>query len=104
MRAGDLRHRLEIQTATETLDTFGEPITTWATTVTRWGSVNPVIGRERFQANQITPETTHTIKLRYYALSAKQRIKWGTRIFNIENLYHTEEIKRDTIVMAKEDS
>ncbi len=103
MRAGRLRHRLEIQTVTETLNTYGEPTKTWATDATRWGAIEPLTGRERFQANQVQAETTHTVRMRYYALSAKQRIKHGSRYFYIENVINTDERNIETIAMVKED-
>ena len=46
MRAGRLRHRLNLQESTETRNAHGEAIITWATSYTVWGAVEPLSGSE----------------------------------------------------------
>ena len=49
MEAGQLRHRVTIQQATETTDGFGGVTQAWATFATVWAAVEPLTGREYLQ-------------------------------------------------------
>ena len=87
IRAGELTHRLEIQQATETQNDHGETVETWATVAERWGSVEPLSGRELMEAQQVRPEITHRVRLRYYeGLTSSHRFKHGTRVYHIQSL------------------
>ena len=44
MHAGRLRHQFTIESATEVVDSVGQPVKTWGTFATVWGSVQPVAG------------------------------------------------------------
>ena len=48
MRAGQLRHRISIQTPTETQDDAGAIVTTWTEIVETWAAVEPSSGSERW--------------------------------------------------------
>jgi len=50
VRIGKLRHRIALQSITTAKNAFGEDIPTWATYSTVWGSVEPLTGRELFNA------------------------------------------------------
>lgn len=82
--AGDLRHRLEIQRATEANNAFGESLQTWSTLTTRWGAIDDQAGTELRHAQRVNAQVTAVVKLRPYdGLTAKDRFKHGTRILNI---------------------
>lgn len=83
MRAGLLRHRLEIQAVAGEQAGSGEPSKEWTTTATVWGSVDPLQGRERMMAQQVQSEVTHRIVVRGRDVSPANRIKFGDRIFNL---------------------
>jgi|LakMenE18May11ns_1017448.scaffolds.fasta_scaffold9955048_3 SPP1 family predicted phage head-tail adaptor len=84
MKSSTLSERIEIQSATETQDAFGQMGKTWITNQVRWCSINPLNDREQFYAAQIRPETTHRITFRYFEnLTHKHRLKKGSRIFDI---------------------
>ena len=51
MRAGELRHKLIIQTPTETADGLGGYSVAWDDAKTVWGALWPLRGRE-YLANQ----------------------------------------------------
>ena len=65
MRAGLLRHRIVIQSSTESRDTIGGVTKTWTNDATLYGTVSPLNGRERFEAQQVTPGLSHKAWLRY---------------------------------------
>lgn len=65
MRAGNLRHRVIVQTRTDTQDSHGQPIPTWSTYATRWASVEPITGSERFVDDQDYAVIRHRVGMRY---------------------------------------
>ena len=65
MRAGRLRHRLNLQQQTATQDSFGGAIITWATTATVWGGVEALSGSENFTADQVQSSLQVRIIIRY---------------------------------------
>lgn len=89
MNAGKLRHKVEFQEdtgATRPRDGMGEPVERWRTAFEAWAAVEPVSGREYWQARQVQADVTHKVTVRYRAgLSAGMRVKWGGRY-----LYLTE--------------
>ena len=109
MHIGKLRHRLDIQNCAtssgETQDTFGEPIRTWTTSETVWASVEPLTGRERFQAQQVQPEVTHKVKMRYNtSVNAKSRLLYGSRVLQVEAVMNPEERNAEFEILCKEDT
>lgn len=51
MQAGNMRHRLTVQTAVETQDqTTGELVRSWTTVATVWANILPMKGRELMSA------------------------------------------------------
>ena len=52
MQAGKLNRRITVERIEEDLDDSGYPTETWKTYCKRWASVQPLQGRERFEAQQ----------------------------------------------------
>ena len=92
MQAGTLRHRIAIQSATETQNVYGEKIKSWSTDVTVWGSIRPLRGQERFLAQQISPEVTHKIIIRGgQTVTPANRLLFNSRYFYIESPLDADE-------------
>lgn len=90
--AGQLRHRVEIQSRTTTRGTRGQETGTWATVATVWAKVEPLSGAEVTQARQQFASASHRVTIRYYAgLTPKHRFLFGDRALNIEFVQNTEE-------------
>ena len=70
-QAARLRHRVTLQEAASAADQYGQPVETWAAVATLWASVEPLRGREFYQAQQVN------------GVSEKQRILYGSRILEI---------------------
>lgn len=103
MDIGSLRHRITIEEATETLTSIGEVTQTWATFATVWAKVEPLNGREYWQSAQINSEITGKITIRYLEdITTKMRIKFGSRIFNIEAILNSEEKNKEMTLLIKE--
>lgn len=87
MQAGKLRNRVIIQRDTgTTVGAGGHVVPDWTTLYSRWCSVHPRGSREFFRANQVQADITHRIVMRAGGLdgvTTKDRIKFGSRIFQI---------------------
>lgn len=100
---GAYRHRVTVQVVTETQNSQGEPSTDWADETTVWTSVEPLVGRELLLAQQTVALVTHRVGLRYLAgLTAKKRLVFNGRTFNILNVMNLEERNREMEIMAQE--
>ena len=64
MQAGKLRHRIQIQSATET-NTNGQVTRVWSTVATVWGEISTLGGRELYRAQQVVPEAKYSARMRY---------------------------------------
>ena len=87
MEAGKLRHVVTIQTASESADSFGEPLKTWGSNSTAWASIEPLSGRELLTAQQYFAEATHRVRLRHNsAVTPSARFAFGSRYLQINSV------------------
>ena len=96
MRAGDLRHKITIQTRTEVSDGMGGYTETWADTYGAWAAVWPIRGPERLNYMQLESQISHRIRIRYRnGITRKHRIIFhdvdGNRTFNIKEIINPDE-------------
>ena len=89
MRAGNLRHKIDIQSYTVAPSSYGEPVKTWANTLSsRWASVQYLSGSEGFGGEGM-PERlasqTAIFVIRYSSISIDQtmRVVHGSKNWNI---------------------
>jgi len=108
MKAGKLRHRIELQSNAPTQDSYGEPIASWTTDDTVWASIEPLSGRELLRAQEVHAEVTTRIRVRYpgalgaSTLTADDRIKHGARIFEIAAVINPDERDRELELLCVE--
>ncbi|MBK5203855.1 MAG: phage head closure protein [Polaromonas sp.] len=84
MNAGQLRHRVILQTLTVGQDEIGQPVTTWTDTATLWADVRYLSGLSAIKAGADVSLSKVSIRLRYRAINAGQRIKQGVVLYAIE--------------------
>lgn len=84
MNAGQLRHRVTLQTLTTGQDEIGQPVTAWTDTATVWADVRYLSGLSAIKAGADVSLSKVSIRLRYRAVNAGQRVKHGTVIYAIE--------------------
>ena len=65
MRAGGLRHKIELQSAVETQDSFGQPAPTWSTYATAWASVEVESVSELAQSEKWVNQRRYTLTVRF---------------------------------------
>lgn len=105
VRAGRLRFAVLIQSSTDSTNSLGEPVESWATV--SGGSVQadiePISGREYQAVQQIAAETTHKVTIRYLSgITPKYRVLYGSRVFDILAVRDLEERGRVTELLCRE--
>lgn len=92
IRAGELRQRIIVETETMATDASGGALPTYATLATVWAKIEPMDGAEKYNAQQTSASITHKISIRWRSgITAKHRVKYGTRIFRIVSVLDMEE-------------
>ena len=106
IRARDLRHRVVLEAEAPAPDGGGGQGDPWAaatTIATLRASITPLSGRERLHAQQLEAGVTHRILLRYRpGVTARQRLRFGDRLFNIRAVIDVEERHRWLEILAEE--
>jgi SPP1 family predicted phage head-tail adaptor len=84
MRAGKLRTRIIIESASEAIDSVGFPVLTWTTFATIWGGVVANNGKEFLEAREVHSSLSRIITMRYLAsVTPQMRINDGGVYYNI---------------------
>lgn len=84
MRAGQLRHRVTLQSFTATQNGYGEESRSYSDSATAWASIEPVTAAERLDGGQVSPSATHRIRFRERTdITPTMRLKFGTRTFEV---------------------
>jgi len=84
MQAGELRHRVTIQSKVVTQNTYGEEELAWSDVATGWAAVEPLAGREYLEAKQVQADVTTRIRMRYRgSIRPEMRAVWGSHIYDI---------------------
>ena len=70
------------------LNELNEEVVEWEPLVTRWARIEPLSGREFWNAQQSQSAVTHLVSLRgvVRGLTTQHRLQMGRRIFNIESI------------------
>ena len=107
MKAGALRHSVTVQRLTGSAQTpEGEPDLTWTDYWSGNASIDPLLGREYFAADQVQSETDTKIGLRYEAggndeITAAMRVVFGSVVFNIVSPVNVRMMNREWVLYCK---
>lgn len=63
----------------------------WATTATVWALVEPIQGTESPLYNSQWPSATHAVTMRYYALTPRHRLLFGSRVLEVSGAINLQE-------------
>ena len=105
--AGRMRDRITFQTYNGTVDAHGDirddVDTNWTDACTVWAAIDPISGREFYEAGQNQSEVTHKIRCRYFAgLTTAMRIMHQGRKYRIISVIDWETRHESFLIMAKE--
>lgn len=85
MNPGRLRHRITFMHLVKGQNEVGDDVLVERPWKTVWASVEPLKGREYFEARKIESEATHKIIIRYLpGITPDMKIDFKGRIFNFE--------------------
>lgn len=102
MRAGELRHRVDVQRAVERR-TDGATVISWEDEyLSVPASVEPLIGREVTQAQAVSERVTVRVRMRYLPITSRHRLVMGRRGFNILSAINPDERMRETVCLCEE--
>lgn len=106
LNPGDLRHRVQVQRPSETRSPLtGERTKSWTTDALRWAKIEPISGREFFEAQQQQNVTTHRVTIRKYAsLTTEWRFVRNGRAYNIEFIQRPEEVDEMVVCLCREEA
>ena len=103
MRSGLLRHRIEVQEATETEDARGGPIKVWKTVAKRQASIRKLKGTEKYHEQRLDSRITHKFTIRFFEdLTPSFRFLFRGRIFHIIGIDNDKEINHKMEVDCQE--
>lgn len=103
MEFGKLRHRVIIQNVSEGVDAYGSPTETFSDLVTLQCSIEHITGREYFAGDHVNSDAEYKITTHWYAgVKQGMKLKFGTRTFDILNVYNVSELNREMIITCKE--
>jgi len=87
MNFGKLDRKIQIQTFTETSNSFGESIKSWATLFSPWAQVKYSTGSEGFVDNIEVEGQTLTFIIRYRpGITTKMRVLFDGGTYDIESI------------------
>jgi SPP1 family predicted phage head-tail adaptor len=82
---------------------YGERITTWSTVAIVWAAVEPLRGREFFDAEQVQAEISHRVIMRYRSgRESTMRLLHKERVLHIGTIIDVDERHREMQLMCRE--
>ncbi len=100
---GALRHRVVIEQPVRTQNDSGGWTTVWTEVATVWASVEPLSGGEQLRAMQLEEKISHRVTIRHRTgITAKMRLNFGGRLFNIRSALDRKERGRWLDILADE--
>ncbi|NLW92374.1 MAG: phage head closure protein [Syntrophomonadaceae bacterium] len=104
MRAGELKKRITIQRETFVKASGSyEHVSTWTDVATVWAAVEPLRGREYFQALETHSEEIIRIKIRYRSgITNEMRVKYGKRLLYIQSVIDVNERHQELELLCVE--
>ena len=104
MSAGELDKRIQIRDFTMALNAMGTPVQTWYTLDTVWAKIEPLTGKEYFDAQKENAEVDTRVKIRFRRkMKPSQRLLYGSRLYKIQSIINPKEDHKYTIIMCKEE-
>ena len=100
---GSMREQITIQSLGTTRDTGGGISSNYSDSQTIQASIKPLNGKEVYKQGKLQDNVTHEIMIRFNSsVTAKNRIKLGSRFFNIRSVINVDERSRYMKILAEE--
>jgi SPP1 family predicted phage head-tail adaptor len=105
MRAGRLRHKVSVQSRSQSLNSYGEPSNSFSqvTDGSVWASIEPLTGGENPTGDSREAVVSHKIVMRYMEnVSPTYRIVFGSRVFDVVSVINKDERNIGLELMCRE--
>ncbi len=99
---GGLKKRVTILEQVHTSDGQGGFTETWQEVGTVWAAIEPISGREYYEAMQLSNDVTHRVRMRYMDLTPHEKIKYDDRVFDIIAVIDVNMEHRELEVLCNE--
>lgn len=81
---GELRHRIQLQSSSESADSYGQDVRTWTTYGTVWARVEMKPGTEQQVGLSQQAMSPYTVTIRYRGdVLASHRIVYGAKVLEV---------------------
>jgi head-tail adaptor len=114
LRAGELRHAVQIQSASSTRDAAGQPVSTWNVVLTTRAKIENSGGqayKESFSNSSLASQSTDLLTIRWpgssITVAPGMRVIFGNSTFlvqDVDNVLHRNRVVRLACLMIDEDS
>jgi len=105
VRAGMLRHVVIFQRSVETQGVYNQVVSTWTNLLQPRAFIKPLSGAELWVAEHLRNQVSHQVIIRdprTIRFDGKDRIIFGTRIFDIISVLNFEERQMHLNILCKE--
>lgn len=103
MRCRSLKHKVTFQESQELQNDFGEITNDVVDILTCRASIQTITGKETFTSNQNYSTLSHKLRVRYSSkINAKQKIIFGSRVFNILAVLNIFEKNKELEILVEE--
>jgi SPP1 family predicted phage head-tail adaptor len=103
VRAGLLRHRVELQKRDPAFDAYGQPVENWITYAVTQASVDPVSGQEFLALLQAGTKVTHRVRIRYrLGVAGTDRVLYQGRALDVQVPMNMGERNREIEFLCEE--
>jgi SPP1 family predicted phage head-tail adaptor len=106
VRAGKLRHRVQLQSNTTSVDAAGQVEQSWTTYRTCFAEVIYKGGSETIRGEQVDANLTAVIRIRYPSAGTfpepEHRVTWDGHTFNIDSVQRRDTHEREVWLYVKE--
>lgn len=99
---GGLKKRVTILKQVRVSDGQGGFTETWQEVGTVWAAIEPISGREYYEAMQLASDVTHRVRMRYMDLTPHEKIKYDDRVFDIIAVIDVNMEHRELEVLCNE--
>lgn len=114
LRAGELRHAVQIQAASSTRDAAGQPVSTWNVVLTTRAKIENSGGqayKESLSNSSLASQSTDLLTIRWpgssITVAPGMRVIFGNNTFlvqDVDNVLHRNRVVRLACLMIDEDS
>lgn len=103
MRAGELRHRISLQSPSKTRSATGAEVITYATVATVWAKIETVRSDEIMDQQRAGATATHKMTIRHRTdIKPTWQVVWGGRTLRVDAPVIADNVNRSLTLVCTE--